>query len=120
MADTKNYTGGCHCGAVRFEVTADISNVVSCNCSICQKRGALWSSVPAENFALRAGTDDLVDYQFGKRTVHHLFCGQCGVGAFSRGTSPRSGNEVVVVNVRCLDDVDVSALNVKPFDGRSL
>jgi len=42
MAEKKTYTGGCHCGEVRFEVTADLSSVVSCNCSICQKRGALW------------------------------------------------------------------------------
>ena len=55
MPEPKTYTGGCHCGEVRFEVTPDISNVVSCNCSICQKRGALWSFVPAGNFGLRAG-----------------------------------------------------------------
>ena len=80
MPEPKTYTGGCHCGEVRFEVTADISNVVSCNCSICQKRGALWSFVPAGNFGLRAGGEDLRDYQFAKKTIHHLFCPRCGVG----------------------------------------
>jgi hypothetical protein len=120
MAETKNYTGGCHCGEVRFEVTTDLSSVVACNCSICQKRGALWSFVPAEHFALRAGADDLKDYQFGKKSIHHQFCAQCGVAAFSRGTSPKSGAEMIAVNVRCLDDVDVAALKVTPFDGRSL
>ena len=89
MAETKTYTGGCHCGEVRFEVTTDLSSVVACNCSICQKRGALWSFVPAEHFALRAGDEDLKDYQFGKKTIHHLFCAQCGVGAFSRGKTPK-------------------------------
>jgi hypothetical protein len=115
----KTYTGGCHCGEVRFEVTADISSVVSCNCSLCQKRGALWAFVPAESFALRAGLEDLRDYQFGKKTIHHLFCPQCGVGAFSRGRSPQGG-ETVAINVRCLDDVDPSGLKPVPFDGRSL
>ena len=120
MAEMKNYTGGCHCGEIRFEVTADISSVAACNCSLCQKRGALWSFVPAENFALRAGSDDLKDYQFGKKSIHHLFCDQCGVGAFSRGMSPKSGAEMIAVNVRCLDDVDLAAVKVSPFDGRSL
>ena len=115
----KTYTGGCHCGEVRFELTADISSVVSCNCSLCQKRGALWAFVPAESFALRAGLEDLRDYQFGKKTLHHLFCPQCGVGAFSRGRSPQGG-ETVAINVRCLDDVDPSGLKLVPFDGRSL
>ena len=119
MAETKTYTGGCHCGEVRFEVTVDISSVVSCNCSLCQKRGALWSFVPAEHFGLRAGAEDLKDYQFGKKTIHHLFCAQCGVGAFSRGKNPK-GEEMVAVNVRCLDDVDIAALTPTPFDGRSL
>jgi hypothetical protein len=119
MADAKTYTGGCHCGEVRFEVTADVDNVVSCNCSICQKRGALWTFVAPEQFALRAGADDMKDYQFGKKAVHHFFCAQCGVGAFSRGAAP-SGKDMVAVNVRCLDDVDVAALIPKSFDGRSL
>ncbi len=119
MSETKTYTGGCHCGEVRFEVTADVGGVVSCNCSLCQKRGALWTFVTPEHFALRAGADDLKDYQFGKKTIHHLFCAQCGVAAFSRGKSPK-GDEMIAVNVRCLDDVDIAALKVTPFDGRSL
>jgi hypothetical protein len=119
MGETKSYTGGCHCGEVRFEVTTDLGNVVSCNCSICQKRGALWAFVPPEQFALRAGGDDVKDYQFGKKTIHHFFCPQCGVGAFSRGRAP-NGNEMIAVNVRCLDDVDIAALKPAGFDGRSL
>jgi hypothetical protein len=118
MAETKTYTGGCHCGEVRFEVTADISNVMSCNCSICQKRGALWVFVRPDRFALRAGSDDLKDYQFGKKSIHHLFCPQCGVGAFSRGATAE--REMVAVNVRCLDDIDIAALKLTSFDGRSL
>jgi hypothetical protein len=119
MADQKNYTGGCHCGEVRFEATADISNVISCNCSICQKRGALWVFVTPEHFALRAGSDELRDYQFGKKSIHHLFCPHCGVGAFSRGNTPQ-GSEMVAINVRCLDDLDIASLKLTAFDGRSL
>jgi hypothetical protein len=119
MTEAKNYTGGCHCGEVRFEVTADISSVVSCNCSLCTKRGALWCFVPAEQFALRAGAEDVKDYQFGKKSLHHLFCAQCGVGAYSTGVAP-DGRDTVAVNVRCIDDVDLSALRITTFDGRSL
>jgi hypothetical protein len=119
MSESKTYTGGCHCGEVRFEVTADLSNVVSCNCSICQKRGALWCFVPSASFALRAGADNLRDYQFGKKKLHHLFCPICGVGSFSRGMAP-DGSEMVALNVCCLDDVDVATLTPTRFDGRSL
>ena len=120
MAEIKTYTGGCHCGEVRFEVTADISSVVACNCSICQKRGALWAFVPAENFALRAGAEDLKDYQFGK-TDHPppVLCAMRRRGIFARD-SRRTGSEMIAVNVRCLDDVDIGTLKPTPFDGRSL
>jgi hypothetical protein len=119
MSDAKNYSGGCHCGQVRFDATADLSSVHACNCSICLKRGALWSFVPLESFALRAGNEVLTDYQFGKKTIHHLFCSQCGVGSFSRGLAP-SGKEMVAINVRCLDGIDISTLKLTPFDGKNL
>ena len=118
MAEAKNCTGGCHCGQVRYDLTADLTQVLDCNCSLCTKRGALWTFVPPEKFALRAGEEVLVDYQFGKKTIHHLFCPQCGVGSFSRGTGP-DGKEMIAVNVRCLDDVDVDSLKVKKFNGRA-
>jgi hypothetical protein len=117
MSDAKNYSGGCHCGQVRFDVTADLDKVYSCNCSICVKRGALWAFVPPESFALRAGAEAQVDYQFNKKIIHHLFRGQCGVGSFSQGIAP-SGKKMVAINVRCLDGVDLSALTLTPVDGK--
>jgi hypothetical protein len=116
---TKTHTGGCHCGLVRYEVTAEISGVAACNCSICTKRGALWTFAGADQFVLRAGEDNLADYQFGKKIIHHLFCRECGVASFSRGKAP-DGRDMVAVNARCLDDLDIAALAVTPFDGKSL
>src|SRR5215831_725498 len=74
MAFAKTYTGGCHCGEVRYETTTDLSTVMACNCSICTKRGILWTFVKPEQFALRSGEEDLRDYQFNKKMIHHLFC----------------------------------------------
>jgi hypothetical protein len=116
---TSKHTGGCHCGRVRYEVEADIDQVLSCNCSICQKRGALLSFVPEPQFSLISGEDDLTDYQFNQKIIHHLFCSTCGVASFARGVAP-DGSAMVAVNVRCLDDVDPASLTVQPFDGRSL
>jgi len=119
MADAKTYQRGCHCGRVRYEAKSDLTQVVDCNCSICIKRGALWTFVQAPQFKLIQGADALTDYQFGQKKLHHLFCQSCGVGAFSRGLAP-NGDDTFAVNVNCLDDVDVAALKPTPFNGKNL
>jgi hypothetical protein len=120
QADAKisTYSGGCHCGKVRYDVTTAIGPVMACNCSMCGKRGSLLTFVPAEQFALRKGEDALTDYQFNKHIIHHLFCSTCGISSFTRGKSP-DGKEMVAINVRCLDGVELDALEVMKFDGRS-
>ncbi len=35
----QSFEGRCHCGRVRFRVTADLAGVTECNCSICTKKG---------------------------------------------------------------------------------
>jgi hypothetical protein len=113
------YTGGCHCGKVRYEVDAKIEQVMSCNCSICSKKGYLLAFAPEERFKLVSGAEDLSDYGFGKQVIRHLFCKNCGIGSFGRGVRP-DGAKMVAINVRCLDDVDLAQIPVKEFDGRSL
>ncbi|MGE3146458.1 MAG: GFA family protein [Pseudorhodoplanes sp.] len=112
-------TGGCHCGQVRFETTADLSQVIACNCSICTRRGFLWSFVPPDRFKLRSGEDSLTEYRFNKKVIQHLFCADCGVESFARGVAP-DGKPMVAINVRCLDGIDPATLKTAPFDGRSL
>jgi hypothetical protein len=112
-------TGGCHCGRVRYEVETDLAPVVSCNCSICRKRGYLLTFVPKAQFTLLSGEHDQTDYQFNKKIVHHLFCSTCGVSSFGTGTGPNDV-EMVAINVRCLDGVEPDALEIRDFDGRSL
>jgi hypothetical protein len=119
MAEEKTYVGGCHCGKVRYEVRMALDEVAECNCSICSKTGTRLAFVAPEQFRLIAGGDQLTDYQFASKRIHHLFCRVCGIRSFARGTVP-GGSEMVAINVRCLEGVDVSALPVRHFDGRSL
>jgi hypothetical protein len=113
----KTYHGGCQCGAVRYDVTLELGEVISCNCSRCGRLGSLLAFAPAQDFKLIAGEGATTDYQFNKRAIHHLFCSTCGIQSFARGSMP-DGAEMIAVNVRCLDDVDVRELTVKAVDGR--
>lgn len=118
MSETRTLTGGCHCGAVRYQVRSDLSRVVACNCSICQKTGSWLTFAPAADFTLVSGEDALSDYQFNKKIIHHLFCKTCGIRSFARGKGP-GGQDMVAINVKCLDDVDLSKITPMPYDGKN-
>ena len=109
-------SGGCHCGAVRFEADVpDTVEVMDCNCSICAKTGFLHLIVPHGDFRLLAGRDALASYRFGTGAAEHLFCATCGIKSFYQ---PRSHPEAWSVNVRGLDDSAGLSVTVVPFDGR--
>jgi hypothetical protein len=112
----KTYNGSCHCGRVTFELQASLVHVIYCNCSLCRRVGALWHGASESSLRIVSGTDDLEQYQFNTRTARHYFCKHCGVHPFSR---PRLDPSRWAVNVRCIQDVDLEALEVKTFDGEN-
>ena len=80
-------TGGCLCGAVRYEVTGDLAPIQLCHCGQCRKAqgGPFGANIPvaAAAFRLVLGEDALREYRAspGKRRV---FCGVCGGPVFSQ------------------------------------
>ena len=111
------HRGGCHCGAVRFEVEAPAEfEAHECNCSICALTGFLHLIVPAARFRLLQGQDALVEYRFNTGTARHLFCGRCGVKSFY---VPRSNPDGYSINVRCLEPATLGEIRVLPFDGQN-
>lgn len=108
------YAGGCHCGAVRFEVEADERPVVlDCNCSICRMTGYLHLIVPKSRFRLLQGEDRLATYSFGSGVAKHYFCRTCGIKPYY---IPRSNPDGYDVNLRCLTP-QPKELVIEPFDG---
>jgi len=108
------HRGGCHCGAVRFEVEAPAAiEALECNCSICRATGFLHLIVPAARFRVLAGEGALREYRFLTGTARHYFCGTCGVKSYY---VPRSNPDGFSVNVRCLDPATITLLTVRSFD----
>jgi hypothetical protein len=112
----KTYEGGCHCGRVRFRVSAELDGITDCNCSICTKKGFLHLIVPPEQFELVSGADALAEYRFNTGTARHMFCRFCGIHPFY---VPRSDPDKIDVNLRCLEGIDLAAIEKQPFDGRN-
>jgi len=113
------YKGSCHCGNIEFEAVGEIDRVIECNCSFCSKKGALHWMVPSNKFRLRTSVGNIGTYTFNKQVIEHHFCKNCGCAPYSERVDP-SGKSMVAVNVRCIDDFDVSHVEVGHFDGRAL
>ena len=117
MSNLTAHTGGCHCGAVRFEVDLpDAIEVEDCNCSICAKSGNIHVIVPAARFRLVEGAGNLTRYTFNTGAAQHLFCQTCGVKSYY---IPRSNPDGVAVTWRCLDDWQSLEVTINRFDGQN-
>lgn len=110
--------GSCHCGNIHFEVEGAPTQAMSCNCSMCQRKGMLMWFVPNEQFHLQTPESDLSVYTFNKHVIKHHFCAKCGIHTHGEGTDQK-GNRMAAVNVRVLEGIDLDAITVTHFDGRS-
>jgi len=111
--------GSCHCGRIAFEVEGAPCEALSCNCSICQRKGSLLWFVPRGQLRLFTPEENSRMYTFNKHAIQHRFCPVCGISPYTEATDPQ-GRAMAAVNIRCLEDIDLAAVPVRHFDGRSL
>lgn len=109
------HTGGCHCGAVRFEVWASADlHIFDCNCSICKKKQNRHFIVPASRFKLLKGAESITTYTFNTHKAQHTFCKRCGVQSFY---TPRSNPGGFGIAPHCLDEGTVRSVVIEEFNG---
>jgi hypothetical protein len=113
---TTLHRGSCHCGRVQFAFDAAIDAAITCNCSICARKGAILFAAPPDSFRLLTPVDEMSTYTFNTHAIAHRFCKTCGMQPYSEHAEGRS----VYVNLRCVDGVDLASVPVMAFDGRSL
>jgi hypothetical protein len=92
----KSFSGGCACGAIRYEVTADPITMFNCHCRDCQRAtGTAFSAVvyvPAKAFKITKGTPRY--YSTASEMVGHNkrgFCAACGSRLFGGTTEEGQG-----------------------------
>ncbi len=80
-------TGGCNCGAIRYEVNAPLLGATYCHCRRCQRRTGTAASASASaapgSFRVLLGEDRLRAWRPGDGW-EKWFCGDCGSAMFSR------------------------------------
>ncbi|WP_266160709.1 GFA family protein [Dyella silvatica] len=113
------YDGSCHCGHVAFQVEGSLDGAMSCNCSICQRKGTLMWFVPREQLHLLTPDENAASYTFNKHVIKHRFCPKCGMHPYGEGVDPQ-GHAMAAVNIRCLEGVELEQIPVTFFNGRAL
>lgn len=113
------YKGSCHCGDIQFSfVGPEIIDGLRCNCTICQKKGALMSNffVAPEDISIDARDGAIASYEFGTQVAKHYFCKRCGIYTFHK-TKRKPG--YYRIHLGCVDGLDVLSLPYVLADGAS-
>lgn len=103
---TTSFTGGCLCGAVRYEATGEPAGTAICHCRDCQyvSGGEPASLVIVGRDALKITKGALKDFtkkgDSGKN-VTRKFCAECGTQVLS---DVESAPQIWVIKVGTLDD----------------
>lgn len=87
--------GGCHCGAIRYALSAPPLMIYNCHCTNCQKiTGSAFTTaatVPEAALAFTKGTPKRVEWRADSGAIRYgLFCGDCG-GRIVNGAVPSIG-----------------------------
>ena len=104
--DSANATGGCLCGAVRYEARGVLRNVINCHCSRCRRthgHTAAYTAVQREEFILTR-QDGLKGYRSlsdDTPNVHRGFCKECGSSLF---WDPRDIGDTIAISAGTLDE----------------
>lgn len=113
------YQASCHCGRVAFEVEGQVDAAVACNCSICSRKGSMLWFVARDKLQLKTPEEAASSYEFNKHVIKHRFCPTCGMHPYGEGVDPK-GNRIAAINLRCVEGIDLAAIPVHHYDGRSL
>jgi len=79
----KIYTGGCHCGAVRFRVTGPVGKILICHCYDCRRTAGLsWAGIDAALDRFDLVKDASLKWYDSSAIAKRGFCGDCGASLF--------------------------------------
>lgn len=90
MSDQKSaasevFQGGCHCGAVRYEVLGKLEDVYLCHCNLCrQLHGHVSAYAATDKVNLHLQTDDGLRWYRMSEKTDRGFCKECGSPLFWR------------------------------------
>ena len=98
-----NLSGGCHCGAIRYDVEGDPQHVALCHCSDCRRSAGAplvsWAAFSEDELTVTQGQPITFN---SSGAAMRSFCGTCGTGLFYRNADMLPG--IVDIQSVTLDD----------------
>ena len=110
-------SASCHCGTVQFGIRSDLVEFTTCDCSLCEMRGAIMVKVPEADLTIHTGKEALTLYQWNMKIAKHYFCNICGTYVFH---NKRAAPDHFGVNTKCLQGVDVSDIPIRATEGENM
>lgn len=106
----------CHCGNVKISFERKPESLTSCNCSLCNRYGALWSPYKPEEVSININSVKQNTYSHGDKNIDFNFCSKCG--CITHYTTTEKVKEPFVgINFRMADLKDMQEIKIKKFDG---
>ena len=100
-------TGGCICGAVRFEITSNPTETGACHCGMCRKySGGVFLGVQVPPDGLTLTKEDGLKIYTSSPWAERAFCAECGASLFYRVTAPGPMQGEYHVGLGTLDDAN--------------
>ena len=110
------FEGSCHCGKLSYTVDEALpTQAMQCNCSLCRRRAPLHHFTTPDKFTFHGADDDVAVYQWNRGNIRFAHCRTCGCAPFAHGKGPQG--PMVEINLRCVEAVDLDALEISFFDG---
>ncbi len=90
------FTAQCHCGNVKLATKNIPESLLSCNCSICNRVGALWAYYKAEDVEINIKDSPISIYLWDKKEIKLHHCPYCGCTTHYSS----NGEKQTVINAR--------------------
>lgn len=94
-----------------------ITELTTCDCSLCTIRNAVMAKVPERALTVTEGESMLTLYEWNTRRAKHYFCRRCGIYVFHR---KRVAPDHFGVNVFCLQDFDRASVPLRATEGANM
>ncbi|MEM8690287.1 MAG: GFA family protein [Pseudomonadota bacterium] len=109
-------TGGCICGAVRFEISGDVTETGACHCSMCRRwSGGVYLGIQVPLDQMKIEDESALTIYASSPWAERAFCATCGSNMYYRVTAPGAHQGTYHVGLGSFDEPDGIVLKEEIF-----